>query len=108
MLLLNFLRHPKTIPSRACPRANNFILTTHYISDSVVLYDKLIKYMNPKFGAIIPHFDLMRDLQHLIIPNNSSLSEISATYSKLQRRFILTHQYPPIRLVVQKYLQQLA
>ena len=43
MLLLNFLRHPKTIPSRACPRANNFILTTHNISDGIVLYDKLIK-----------------------------------------------------------------
>ena len=51
MLLLNFLRNPKTIPSKNCPRANNFILTTHTINDGLVLYEKLSKYINPKFGA---------------------------------------------------------
>ena len=48
------------------------------------------------------------DLQHLVIPNHSSLGEISAAYSTLLRRFTLSQEDPPTRVIIQKYLQQLA
>jgi hypothetical protein len=108
LILETYLRNSKTITSRRCPRAHGFILSSDSIEDGIILLEQFIKYMNPKFGAVIASHDLEKDLFLITIRQGSTLNDITTRYAKILRRFQLTRVHPPIPQITLKFLQQLA
>jgi hypothetical protein len=108
LILETYLRNFKTITSRRCPRAHGFILSSDSIEDGILLLEQFIKYMNPKFGAVIASHDLEKDLFLITIRQGSTLNDITTRYAKILRRFQLTRVHPPIPQITLKFLQQLA
>ena len=107
IILESYLRSHKTINSSRAPRSYGFILTSNTITCGVDLLEQFIKYTNPKFGAIIPHLNLDKQLVLLQVKNNSTLNEVTTRFSRILRRFQLTRLTPPLSTIVKKFLEEL-